>query len=233
MATRHLLADLADAAYEAGYDRVNLESLGGVEAAQRVAAGEPYDLVFLANGALRKLATAGHVIADSVTPLVLSQVAVGVPSGTNEAASAPAPGTVAFEDAGALRHALLAADRIGYSTGPSGDALVRMIDEWGLTAELSARMVQARPGIPVAALLAQGEVDLGFQQLSELVGQPGVTILGVLPPDSAIDTVFAGGVATTADNPEAARAVLTFLASDEATPIALRHHFAQPSESGR
>lgn len=65
---------------------------------------------------------------------------------------------------------------------------------WGLRDEL--QLVQARPGRPVAALVAAGEVDLGFQQLSELVGQPRIRILGVLPPDCAIETIFAGAVAT-------------------------------------
>jgi molybdate transport system substrate-binding protein len=124
-----------------------------------------------------------------------------------------------------LRAALQQAARIGYSTGPSGVALVKMIDGWGLTEELGQRMIQASPGIPVARSLAEGEVDLGFQQLSELVGQPGVRILGVLPSDCAIDTVFAGAVATTSGDRAGAREVLRFFTSEEAAPIVVAHSF--------
>ncbi|WAH96229.1 substrate-binding domain-containing protein [Arthrobacter sp. MMS18-M83] len=79
----------------------------------------------------------------------------------------------------------------------------------------------------MARSLAEGEVDLGFQQLSELVGQPGVRILGVLPPDCAIETVFGGAVATVSGNPAAAIEVLRFLASGAAAPIVAANSFAQ------
>ena len=230
MATRHVLAELTEAAVAAGLERTEIESLGGVDAAKRVAAGEELDLVFLALGALRKLADAGHVAADTVTPLLLSQVAVAVPAGEGAADAVGEPPTAAaFADAEGMRAALRGAQRIGYSTGPSGDALVQMIVEWGLSEELGSRLVQSRPGIPVAKSVADGEVDLGFQQLSELVGQPGIRILGVLPSDCAIDTVFAGAVATTAADPAAARAVLDFLRSAAAAPIKAAHSFAEPA----
>lgn len=223
MATRQVLAALNDAAQASGLPGVEIESVGGVDAAQRVAAGERFDLVFLASGALAKLAEAGHVVADSVTPLVVSQVAVAVPAGAAGAAgSTTGP---AFADAAGVREALRRAERIGYSTGPSGTALVRMIEEWGLAEELGDRLVQARPGVPVARSLAEGEVYLGFQQLSELAGQPGIRILGVMPADCAIDTVFAGAVATAAEEPERAAEVLGFFASGAATPVKREHSF--------
>ncbi|MFV0372890.1 substrate-binding domain-containing protein [Microbacterium sp.] len=228
MATRVVLGDLLAAAAADGLPAVDLESVGGVDAAARVAAGEEFDLVLLSAAALDKLAADGHVDAASVTPLVLSQVAAAVPADGSGGAAAPAAGAVAFPDADGLRAALGAATGIGYSTGPSGTALVRMIEEWGMTDEVGDRLVQARPGIPVARLLAEGEVDFGLQQLSELVGQPGVRILGVLPDDCAIDTVFSGAVATASTDPVAARAVLEFLTSDRARAITADHHFAAP-----
>lgn len=230
MATRHVLAELGDAAVGTGHQRMEIESLGGVDAAKRVAAGEPFDLVFLAMGALQKLAADGHIAADSVTPLMLSQVAVAVPAGSSGSSGSDAPaeysGGLAFDDAAGMRAALLGATRIGYSTGPSGLALGAMIEDWGLGDELRGRMIQAKPGIPVARSLAEGDVDLGFQQLSELVGQPGIRILGVLPPDCAIDTVFGGAVASTSSDVDGARGVLGFLASDAAAPIVAAHSFA-------
>lgn len=228
MATRALLADLAAAARDAGLPSVEIESVGGVDAEARVAAGEQLDLVFLASGALARLAVGGHVDEATVTPIALSQTAVAVPSDAVATATATAPGGAAFADATALRAALRAAGRIGYSTGPSGTALVRLIEEWGLAEELGGRLVQARAGVPVAASLAAGDVDLGFQQLSELAGQPGVRILGVLPPDCAIDTVFAGAVAAASSHPGPAAKVLAFFASMETRAIVEAHSFEVP-----
>lgn len=227
MATRHVLADLLAAAEAAGLPPVEVESVGGVDAASRVESGEAFDLVFLASGALSRLSADGHVDAATVRPIVLSQVAVAVPSGSGEPAVRPVE--PAFADAAELRDALRSATRIGYSTGPSGTALVRMIDDWGLTDEIGDRLVQAQPGVPVAKSVAAGTVDLGFQQLSELVGQPGIRILGTLPKDCAIDTVFAGGVATASDAPADAARVLAFLASPEVAPIKQRHAFGLPA----
>lgn len=227
MATRHVLADMAAAAAATGLARVDIESVGGVDAAERVAAGEPFDLVFLASGALARLTDDGHVDAATIAPLVLSQVAIAAPSGVSEPAVKPEG--VAFGSAEGVRDALRAAKRIGYSTGPSGTALVKMIDDWGLTSELGDRLVQAKPGIPVARSLAEGDVDLGFQQLSELVGQPGVRILGVMPGDCAIDTVFAGAVATASVDQRRAAAVLGFFASPQVAPIKSQHAFGIPS----
>lgn len=231
MATRHVLAELSEAAVTAGLPHTEIESLGGVDAARRVADGEHLDLVFLAIDALQRLAADGHVEAASVTPLLLSQVAVAVRSDAESPATHDKSAGPAFPDAAGMRAALQSAARIGYSTGPSGTALVEMIDGWGLSDELAERLVQAKPGIPVARSLAEGDVDLGFQQLSELVGQPGIRILGVLPSDCAIDTVFAGAVAATSTHPAAAREVLSFFASAAAAPIKTAHSFAIPPTS--
>lgn len=225
MATRHLLADLADTAARASLQRLEVESVGGVDAAARVAAGEQVDLVFLADDALARLAAAGHVVAETVTPLVVSRVVAAVADpGAPPAAAVEEP---AFSDAEALRQAMRAASRIGYSTGPSGDALLGYIDEWGMRDELT--LVQARPGVPVAALLVAGEVDLGFQQQSELVGQPGIRILGPLPADSAVETVFAGAVATAAGDQAASAALLAFFAGPACDAVKAAHSFAVPA----
>lgn len=260
MATRRVLADLAAEAEAAGFPALEIESVGGVDAAARVAAGEAFDLVFLADGALGRLANDGHVSPESVTPLLRSQTAAAVaasgagmgagvrPGSSAGSADAATPGSAepavpteeagedvaagpdadvaaAFADAADLRAALRAAGSIGYSTGPSGAALVRMIDAWGLRAELGDRLVQARPGIPVARSVADGAVELGFQQLSELIGEPGIRILGVLPPDCAIDTVFAGAVATTASDPGVAKALLASLQAAARRGTAAAHSF--------
>lgn len=231
MATRHLLADLAEGAARAGRARVDVESVGGVDAARRVAEGEAFDLVVLADGPLRRLAQDGHVDPTTVHPLVTSQVAAAVPAGPEDPARAEHPASAAFKDADELRAALRSARAIGYSTGPSGKALLALLASMGLSDELADRLVQAQPGVPVATLLAQGTVDLGFQQLSELVGQPGVRILGTMPAEYGLDATFAMAVATATTQRAEARAVLELWASSAAEPAKLNHSFGIPGDT--
>lgn len=231
MATRHLLPDLIATTVGAGLSPVDIISVGGVDAARRVAEGEPFDLVVLALDALDGLREQGHIDPELVRPLVTSQVAVGVRAGARDPQRAVRPASAAFDDAAALRSALRSAGRIGYSTGPSGTALLGLIESMGLSGEVGDRLVQARPGSPVATLLASGEVDLGFQQLSELAGEPGVRVLGVLPPDCALDTTFAVAIATGSTDPAAARSVLTFWTSAAVAPIKLDHSFGIPGDT--
>ena len=213
MATRAVLAELA-ASFEAQCGvQVAIESVGGVLAAQRVAAGEAFDLVLLASDALDKLMAAGHVLPGRVD-YVHSPVALAVPAG----APLPDVGSEA-----ALRVAVQVAPTIGFSTGPSGQHLQRLFARWGLADELASRTVQAQPGVPVGQQVASGEVALGFQQLSELQGLPGITIVGLLPADCAFTTTFSGAVATASAQPEAARAFLAYLNSPATAAIKQRH----------
>jgi len=214
MATRPVLADLA-AAYRARTGvEVAIESVGGVDAARRVLAGEAFDVVVLASDAIARLAAAGRVIAGSEAALVHSGVAVAVRAG----AALPDLGS---EDA--VRAAVLAARSLSYSTGPSGVQLARLFERWGIADQIASRIVQAPPGVPVGSLVARGEVDLGFQQLSELLPLPGIEIIGPLPPAVQITTTFTAAVCTAAAQPDAARALLAFLQSPEAAEAKRRH----------
>lgn len=206
MATRALLAELARA-YEArsGW-AVAIESVGGVDAAKRVQDGEAFDVVVLASDALAKLVDTGRVMAGSVVDLVHSGVAVAVKAG------APRPD---LSSEASVKAAVLAARSIGYSTGPSGTALLKLFERWGIAAQLEGRLVQARAGVPVGALVAGGEVELGFQQRSELIHLQGITLVGDLPEAIRIDTIFSAGICTAATQSAAARALLAFMASPE------------------
>ncbi len=121
----------------------------------------------------------------------------------------------------ALKQAVLAAPSISYSTGPSGVALAKLFERWGIAADIQARMVQAPPGVPVGSLVASGQVALGFQQLSELLHVQGISIVGPLPPAVQINTVFSAGlpVGLPASSPQAARvqALIDLMTSPEAT----------------
>ena len=209
MATKALLADLV-ALYTAQAPDVQVlvESVGGVAAAQRVQAGEAFDCVMLASDAIDKLQ------AGSRVDLVQSSVAVAVPAG------APAPD---ISSEAALKAAILSARTLGYSTGPSGVQLAKQFEVWGIADQIKDRMVQAQPGVPVGQLIAQGEVALGFQQLSEMLGVPGITIVGGLPPGVEIITTFSGSVAATSLQAQAVQAMLAFWASAACADTKVRH----------
>jgi molybdate transport system substrate-binding protein len=219
MATRAVLAELVRA-YDARTGRaVAIESVGGVDAAARAQAGEPFDVVVLASAAIDKLLTTGHGVTGSKVDLARSGVAVAVRAG----AGRPEIGS---EDA--LRRAVLAARTIGYSTGPSGVELDRLFERWGIAEPIRDRIVTPPPGVPVGALVARGEVELGFQQLSELIHVEGIDVLGPLPAAIQIVTTFSAAVGVRARQPEAARELLDFMASPAAAEAKRRQGMDPP-----
>jgi molybdate transport system substrate-binding protein len=214
MATKLLLADLA-ARYQAQTGvAVNVVSVGGVDATKRVQAGEVFDAVMLAAQAIDLLTASGHIVPGSRVDIVDSGVAVAVRAG----AALPDIGTEA-----AVKAAVLAAPRLSYSTGPSGVQLAKLFERWGIADAMASRIVTAPPGVPVGALVARGEVDLGFQQLSELMHLPGITVVGPLPPDIQITTTFSAGMASTSAQPDAVRALLQFFASPGVATLKAQH----------
>ena len=219
MAMRHVLAEL-DAAYEQRSGQpVAIVSVGGVDAARRVADGEAFNFVVLATEAIDRLAAGGHVDPASRTGLARSGVAMAV------AAGATRP-DVSSEST--IRDAVLRARSIGYSTGPSGAHLVRVFERWGIADAIAPRIVQAPPGVPVGALVARGDVELGFQQLSELIHLPGIGVIGSLPPEIQLVTTFSAAVCNASTRREAAKLLLSFLASS-AADAAKRRHGMEPA----
>ncbi|QHE78350.1 ABC transporter substrate-binding protein [Hydrogenophaga sp. PBL-H3] len=208
MATRQVLAELVAGFEAASGVSVAIESVGGVDAARRVQAGEAFDVVILAMDAIDKLVASGHLRPGSRVDLVRSGVAVAVRAG------APVP-DLGSEDA--VRSAVLAARSISYSTGPSGVALAKLFERWGITEQIQGRIVQAPPGVPVASLVARGEVELGFQQLSELLGVAGIAIAGPLPAAIQIVTTFSAGIPVHTTHAEAVSALLAYMAAPQAT----------------
>lgn len=214
MATRAILADLARAYESAGGEPVAIESMGGVDAARLVKEGAAVDIVILASPAMAELEAEGHLVAGSVAPFALSGMALAVRTGT------PWPD---ISSERALADAVAAAGRVGYSTGPSGRHLLKLCDKWGLRPGIDERMVEAPPGIPVGALLAKGEVDLAFQQRSELMNVPGIEIVGALPGDAQALTIFSAGISRTSQQAEAVQRLIDFLNAPAAEATKLSH----------
>lgn len=208
MATRQLLAQLTADWQRACGLQASFESVGGVDAAKRVQAGEAFDVVALASDAIDKLMDAGCLIPGSKVDLVRSGTSVAVRQG------APLP-DIGSEDA--VKAAVLAARSVSYSTGPSGVALARLFERWGIADAIRDRIVTPPPGTPVGSLVAQGEVELGFQQLSELIHVQGLAIVGPLPTAIAIETLFSAAIGRESVRAEDARALLAFMASPETT----------------
>ena len=219
MATRSLLAQLAQACLGEQGLELHFESVGGVDAARRVREGEAFDLVVLAAEAIEQLIAGGSVLAGSRVDLVVSKTVVAVP----EAAPQLDVGTEQ-----ALREAVLGASAIGHSTGPSGTAVLALLRRWGVFDAVRDRLVQAPAGVPVGRLLAQGQASLGFQQTSELVGLAGVKVLGELPAGCEIVTRFSAGVCGVSRQPQAARAAIDCLASPQFAAIK-REHGLEPA----
>lgn len=211
MATKKLLGELI-ALYEQQHPGISieLESVGGVDAARRIQAGEMIDGAVLGSGAIDKLMASGHILPSSRVDLVRSGVAVAVPAGSPR----PDLGSEA-----SVKQAVLSAPTLGYSTGPSGVELAALFERWGIASEIQDKIVVAPPGVPVGSLVAQGDVALGFQQLSELMHLPGLDIAGPLPPEIQILTIFSGGVCAASTQADAVRKLFVFLATAQTATI--------------
>ncbi len=219
MATRHILADLTRD-YELRHRiRVEFKSMGGVEAAKLVRAGESADVIALASKVMKGLEAEGHIARGSIMNFARSEIAIAV------AAGSPRPGVGSEQT---VRQAMLEARRVCYSTGPSGDHLKALCEKWGVTEPVLGRALMAPPGVPVASLVARGDADLGVQQLSELTGQPGIEIVGSLPQEIQAVTIFSAGVSSRSVEPEAAQVFVAYLASAETAAVKRRYGMEPP-----
>jgi molybdate transport system substrate-binding protein len=214
MATRGVLAELGAAYTRSTGHTISVVSIGGVEAARRVRAGEAFDFVVLAADTIDELANAGFVVPDSRVDLARSEIAVAVAAG----AARPDVGSER-----SVREAVLRASSIGYSTGPSGSHLLHLFERWGIGAVVARRTVQAPPGVGVGALIARGDVELGFQQLSELMNLRGVEVVGRLPREIQRATVFAAAACRACPDPASVGHLLAWLGSSEADDAKRRH----------
>jgi molybdate transport system substrate-binding protein len=179
----------------------------------RLERGEPADVLIMVGYALGDLINKGKVVADSRVDLVTSPIGMAVRAG------APKPD---ISSADALKRTLLAAKSIAYSDSASGVYIsTELFQKLGIADEVKGKH-RAIPAEPVGGVVARGDAEIGFQQISELLPVPGIDIVGQLPPEVQKITVFSAGIASVSKEPEAGKALIRFLASPAAAPVIVK-----------
>jgi molybdate transport system substrate-binding protein len=206
-ATEEAYRELVPQFEKASGHKVTTVFTGTLDANKRLAAGETYDVLIMSAPSIEEHTKGGKVVAGSRADLAKSGVGIAVKTG------APKPDISSTD---ALKKTLLAAKSIGYSTGPSGNYVVTMFQKMGIADELKGKLKQTPTGVFVGSIIASGEAELSFQQVSELSHFPGLDYVGPLPADLQFVTVFSGGVMSGAKESEAAKALIRFLTAPEA-----------------
>ena len=206
-AFREALLALAPRFERASGRKVEAQFIGGAELLRRLRGEERADLVILQRSAIEELIGAGKLAAGSRADLAKSGIGIAVRKGARKPEAATGE---------ALKRSLLAAKSVAVSSGPSGVYLLKLFERMGIPKE---RVVQTPPGVPAAGLVARGDAELGFQQVSEILPVPGVDYAGALPPEVQHYTVFSAGIHAGAQEPEAARALMEFLVSGDAAGV--------------
>jgi len=187
----------------------------------RLERGEEIDVVIMAAPALADLIKQGKVLADSRVDLVQSKIGMAVKAG------APKPDISTVD---ALKRTLLAAKSIAYSDSASGVYLsTELFPKLGIADQIrgKSRKIEADP---VGGVVATGEFEIGFQQISELRPVKGIDIVGPLPPRAQRITFFSAGIPATSKHPGAAKAFIQWLASPAAY-AAIKQSGLEPANS--
>jgi molybdate transport system substrate-binding protein len=194
---------------------------GSASVPNRVRRGDAVDVVILDDGLFRTLVETGHIIPDSRRVIAGARIGAAVRAGTPK----PDIGSVA-----ALKRALMEAKSVAYSAGPSGMYLSEdLFPRLGIAAQMKAKSVRVE-GERVGAVIARGEAELGFQQISELLDLSGIDYVGPLPPEVQRVTVIVAGIVSGTKRPDAARAYIAYLASAQAAPALKKHGLDAPPE---
>src|SRR4051812_21406094 len=189
--------------------RVVTHWIPGVDLMRRVKDGEVSDIVIMQRSSIEELIALGSIALGSRLDLARSGVGVAVKAGAEKPD---------ISSAAALKRALLAVRAVGFSTGPSGVYILQLFERLGIADQLKGKVKQIK-GEPVAAVVARGEADIGFQQISELLPVPGIDLVGPLPPDIQQITIFSAGVNVAAHEREAAQALIRFITAPDAAPV--------------
>src|SRR5712691_826686 len=208
-ATEEAYRELVPQFEKASGHKVTTVFTGTLDANKRLAAGETYDLLIMSGPSIDEHIKGGKVVPGSRVDIAKSGVGVGVKAG------APKPDIGTVE---ALKKTLLAARSIGYSTGPSGIYVTGLFQRMGITDEIKGKLKQTPTGVFVGSVIASGEAEIGFQQVSELSHFAGVDYVGPLPADVQQFTMFSSGIIAGAKEVDAAGALVKFISSPAAAP---------------
>jgi molybdate transport system substrate-binding protein len=192
---------------------------GTLNVQKRLADGEPYDLIIMAGPAIDDQIKLGRAVAGSRVDFAKSGTGLAVRKG----AAKPD-----IRSVDAFRKTLLAAKSIGYSTGPSGLYMLSVFEKLGIAGEVKGKLKQTPSGVFVGTLIANGETEIGFQQISELVHFAGIDYVGPLPGDLQRMTMFSAGIHAGAKQTDAARALVKFITAPSAASI-IRKHGLEPA----
>lgn len=195
---------------------------GTLDADKRVAANEQHDLLIMSQSSIDAHVKGGKVVQGSRVDLARSGVAVGVKAGARK------PDISSVD---ALKRTILNAKSIGYSTGPSGNYIVTLFERLGVLDQVKPKMKQTATGVFVGSIIASGDVEIGFQQVSELSQYEGVDYVGPLPAEVQNYTTFSSGILSNAKEAEAARALVRHITSPQAGAV-YRKRGMEPAGGG-
>jgi molybdate transport system substrate-binding protein len=181
---------------------------------QKMATGEQHDLVIISSTEMEELIRQRKIVAGSRVDLATSGIGIAVRKG------APRPDV---STADALKKALLAAKTVGYTSGPSGVYMGTLVERMGIADEVKAKFRSVPSGGTIGTIVASGDCEIGFQQVSELVHIPGIDYIGPLPAEVQRVTVFSCGLQTGAPQPGAAKALAAFLTTAAARAVMQKH----------
>jgi len=213
-ATQEAYLELVTQFEKATGHKVKTDFTGTLNVQKRLAAGEAHDLIIMAGPAIDEQIKLGKAVAGSRVDFAKSGVGVAVGKGARK----PDIGSVE-----AFRKTLLSATSIGYSTGPSGVYILTVFEKLGVADQVKGKLKQTPSGVFVGNLIASGETEIGFQQISELVHFAGIDYVGPLPGELQRMTVFSSGIHTGAKQPDAAKALVKFLTAPAAAGVISKH----------
>jgi molybdate transport system substrate-binding protein len=206
-AVRGAVIDLIPAFEKENGHKISTTWAGTEAITKRISGGEVVDVVLIAAPNIDKLIAEGKLVAGSRADVAKSGIGVAVRAGS------PAPDISSRE---AVKNAVLAAKSVAYSSGPSGFYLADLFKKMGIADQIKDKVKQTPSGMQVGEVVARGEADLGFQQVSELLHLKGIQYLGPLPADIQHVTVFSAGLHISAPSPDPAKALVRYLTAPEA-----------------
>ena len=213
-ATKEVIVELVPQFEKSSGHKAAITWTGSANIKKRIASGEVYDLVIVDGPLIDAFSKEGSVATGSRTDLMKSGVGAAVRAGAAKFDISSSEG---------LKRTLLAAKSIGYSSGSSGTYMMGLIERMGIADQIKSKMKQVPSGMRISTMIESGEVDIGFQQISELIHEKGVDYLGPLPPDIQKITIYSVGLHSGAKEPVAAKELVKALTGPAGVAVIKQH----------